>query len=109
MPKQIEELQRIFGEEVSTIQINKVKDADHVLDLMREFKVDEVVAVLPLSIIMRLVEKGVYPLYAEMEEVKKGEADYIDERSGKRYVFKGFSRIKGISINKEPLYPSFFG
>jgi len=109
LKSQENELKRLFGE-VEIIWWNKsVINVGHVLDLMKYNKADEVVAVLPLSIIQYLVKEGVYPLFSEMEYVGDKNSDvpaeYIDERTGRKYRFKQFVRIKDIIIVKEPVEP----
>jgi len=104
------ELKRLYGEDVKIVWWNKtVKNSGHVLDLMREKGADDVVAVLPLSIIDYLTKEGVYPLFSEMEYVgdknSDAPAEYVDERTGRKYRFKRFVRIKAVIIMKEPVEP----
>lgn len=100
--KEFEELKRIFGEFQLFQYAEKVKDADHVLQLMKQYEADEIVTILPLSIIMRLCEKGIKPLFPECKQVDEG-YDFIDEGSGKKYKFIRFVRVKGVILDVEPL------
>jgi len=108
LPAQIKELKKKFGD-VQIIQYNKkVRDSQHVLELMRKYEADEIVAVLPLSIIARLCELGIKPLYMEMEllhECKEVpcidfdiERDWIDSSSKRHYRFKSIKRIERIEL-----------
>jgi len=109
LPKQIAELDRIFwnpddGNPSIVIHRGPVRDAEHVLNLLSETKADEVVAVLPLTIIQRLTRIGVRPIWAEMELVgDPAKADYVDPGSKRAYRFKEFRRIKSVRIEFEPL------
>ena len=66
---------------------------------------DEVVVVAPLSVIQRLVELGLRPLWAEMEAIEAaGELDperEVDAPGGRRYRFRRFRRIVGVKIQFE--------
>jgi RNase H-fold protein (predicted Holliday junction resolvase) len=62
-------LSKIFGDPEIIHYRNKVQDVNHVLNLIREYNADEVVTVLPLTIIKRLCEHGVKPIIAKMVEV----------------------------------------
>ncbi|MEM2365661.1 MAG: hypothetical protein QXL06_01830 [Nitrososphaerota archaeon] len=102
--RQKQELKRIFGDCEILQYRNMVRDADHVVELMTKSGADEIVTVLPMSIIMRLVEeKGIKPIYAVMETTEPEDADYIDHGSGRAYKFKKFVRIKEFKIVTEEL------
>lgn len=104
--KQIEELKRIFGN-IEIIQYaSRVRDAKHVIELVETYNAHDVVTILPMTIIYHLVNvEGLKPIYPEMEEVPKNckNFDYEDWGSGRRYRFKGFVRITGFIIEKQPL------
>lgn len=103
LPKQKQELRRIFGEcEVWQFK-NKVRDIAHIFELIQKSKADEVVTVLPLSIIMQLVERGIKPLYAVMKSTNPEDADYIDEGTGRAYKFTKFVRIVKFEMVTEDL------
>ena len=103
--KQLQELQRIFGDYEIHQYAGFVRDVDHLVELMRLYQADEVVTILPLSIIYRLVaEKGIHPIWPEMEQVNDlGQYDYEDPKSGRKYRFKRFIRVKSFRIEGEPL------
>lgn len=104
--KQIKELERIFGN-VEIVQFaGFVKDAEHIIQLMKIYEADDVAVVLPLSMIYRLVEDyHVHPIFPEMELLPNGaeQYDYEDPKSKRKYRFKQFVRIKAFDIVKEPL------
>jgi len=104
LPKQVEELKRIFGDIQLSQYAGFVKDVNHLMELVKVFNADEVVVVLPLTILYNLIKKtGLKPIIAEMEEVSGEQYDYIDEGSGRKYKFKGFARLMDIIFVKEPL------
>lgn len=99
--KQVEELKRIYGDVEIVQYAGFVKDARHVLDLKEKCKADEVVTVLPLSMIMRIIDLGIKPLWAEMEQINGEDYDFEDPGSGRRYRFKRFVRIVRFEMVKE--------
>jgi len=69
-------------------------------DIKRRFNngnFDELVVVAPLSVIVRLCELGLRPLWAEMKQVSREEAEVY--AAGHYYRFKRFRRIKGMRID----------
>lgn len=106
LPKQIDELRRIFGDFDLVQYAGFVRDSNHVVELMRSYGADDVVVIIPYSIIYRLVKEfGIHPIFPEMEELKddEGPADYVDVGSGRRYRFKRFVRIMDFNIVYEVL------
>ena len=102
LPSQISELKRIFGKDVEVVI--DPQPFDNAEDIALRFKnggYDEMVVVAPLSVIQRLTELGIKPLWAEMKRVSKEEAE--TEVSGRYYKFIKFKRIKGIKIEFEEL------
>lgn len=102
LPKQVKELERIFGKIQLFQYASGVRDADHVIRLIKQYHADEVVTILPLSIIMRLCENGVKPLWPECVQTDR-DFDFIDEGSGRRYRFIRFVRVKAVKLETEPL------
>ena len=101
LPSQIEELKKVFGS-ICVVQDSKpFSGADEIIRRFREGKFDEMVVVAPLSVIAKLTERGIQPLYAEMRQVPKEEAEVI--ASGRGYRFVRFRRIKGVKIEFEDL------
>lgn len=102
---QIEWLRRKFGE----VQIDQdPRPFDSAEDIVKRYKdgaYDDMVVVAPLSVIAKLLERRIYPLWAEMDEVGKMDAEVtVEGRQGKRYYkFNRFRRIKGITMTFEEL------
>jgi hypothetical protein len=114
LQRQVNELKRIFGNNVEIIVHDyKVKDANHVFKLIKKFNADEVVTILPLSIIQRICEMGIKPLWSEMEFLHvcdyfncndfKNESDYYDISSKRHFRFKKFYRIKEVKMVLEEI------
>jgi len=103
LPKEVEALEKALGRIQILQYASSVRDADHVLRLIEQYKADEIVTILPLSIIMRLCERGVNPLWPECVQVNGEEYDFIDEGSGRKYKFVRFVRVKKVVMITEPL------
>lgn len=102
IPKQLDELKRIFGPETEVIQDpNPFQTADDVVQRFRASGADEMVVVAPLSVLDQLIKRGVRPLYAEMELVE--DEDYDTIANGRKFRFIRFVRIIEITVKKEPL------
>lgn len=99
--KQIDELKRLFGEEVEVVQDpNPFSGADDVVRRFRESGADEMVIVAPLTVIDQITKRGIQPLYAEMRLVEN-EPDV--DVNGRKFVFERFTRIKRVIVEKEEL------
>jgi len=101
LESQKKELERIFGEVELLIDTLPFSDAADVANRFKLANADEMVVVAPLSVIDRLCQLGIQPLFAEMDVVQSGEYDVI--AAGRKYKFKNFSRIREIKIVKEQL------
>jgi hypothetical protein len=125
LPSQEAELRRLFGPNTSVNHYNprredrSTKAYDSIEDVIYQFrkvyKADEIVAVVPLTVIQELTESGIKPLYAEMQRI---EVDQMIDPSrvellvkNKRgnvthgYNFKRFRRIVGVEIKYEDIVP----
>jgi hypothetical protein len=70
LPSQIAELRRLFGEDVVIEQDPQpFESVDDILARFRRSGADELLVVAPLSVIAQLVQRGIKPLWAEMEQV----------------------------------------
>jgi len=103
LPKEVEALEKAFGKVQVFQYASSVRDADHVIRLVEQYGADEVVTILPLSIIMRLCERGLHPIWPECVQVNGEEYDFVDEGSGRKYKFIRFVRVKKVLMITEPL------
>ena len=101
LPSQIKELERLFGSISLIIDSKPFSSAEEIKERMERLKVDDIVAVAPLSVIQRLTELGIKPLWAEMQVCNKEEAEV--EANGRYYKFIKFRRIKDVKIEYEDL------
>jgi len=92
---QINELEDVFGE-VEIIQVAAiVNNADDVISLMRKYKVDDIVAVLPLTIIAAITYRGIHPIRAVMKKSNEG--------SETTFIHDHFDRIEHVTVTSHPL------
>ena len=99
LPRQIRELRRLFGEVEVVQDPRPFSSAEEIVQRFRGGGFDEMVAVAPLSVIQRLCELGIKPLWAEMEVCEPEEAEVF--ASGRHYRFKRFRRIAGVEVRFE--------
>lgn len=99
MPLQVDFLREIFGR----IQIDLYSNNSHwrsaqkIADFFWQGKYTEIVVILPMSVIARLCEMGINPLWAEMDQIySSSQADL--SYNGRYYKFIGFRRIKEINM-----------
>jgi len=106
LKSQISELKRLFGDDVEIIQDPKPFDnADDIINRFRASGADELLVVAPLSVVAQLVQRGIKPLWAEMEVVSSPE-DAEVEVAGRYYRFVRFRRISGVEIKFEEVSPN---
>ena len=116
LPGQEKELKRLFGDDIEIIHYKSIiKDADHLLTIKATVNADEVIAVLPQTIIEKLIEKGLKPIRAHMEAIHicstkpcpdyNPDTDWIDPGSSRHYRFMYFERILEIKVVTQRLYP----
>ena len=97
LPSQISELKRIFGEDTIVIQDpNPFSNAEEIVERFKSGGYDEMVVVAPLTVIKKLTELGIKPLWAEMKLCPKEEAETCV--SGRYYKFVKFKRIMDVKI-----------
>jgi len=106
--KQIIELKRLFGENTTVLQFEKpFANAEEVVNRYRKMHGDEMVVVAPLSVIAKIVELGVKPLWAEMQLVNSCDPTEWDVAvpgdPPRYYRFIKFRRITGVEIQYEEL------
>lgn len=102
LPKQLAELQRLFGEVEVRQDVNPFSNAEEILRRFKEGGYNEIVAVAPLSVIAKLCELGLRPLWAEMEQKKSWKEADIEYR-GRFYRFVRFRRIKAVKLEFEEI------
>lgn len=106
LPKQLSELKRIFGDFELFQYSGFVRDAGHIIELKHLYNADEIVLVVPMTIIYHLVKAhNIYPIFPKMKSVETNTSsyDYCDPETGRKYVFEKFVRIKDIKIEEEEL------
>jgi hypothetical protein len=114
LKEQKKQLKQLFGDISFTLWQSGVRDAEHVLELKKMFDADEIVTILPLTIIQKLCEIGVYPLYPEMKLIHDNcmiegckeydsSMDYIDFNARKHWRFVKFVRVKSIEMIYEEI------
>ena len=97
LPNQIEELQKMYGNDVKIIQYGKkVASAEDIVKIYQQEQADDMVVVAPLSVLAVLCEKGMNPLYAQMERVPLKEAEVTVSDRGFKFV--KFRRIKKVIL-----------
>jgi len=97
LPSQEAALKERFGE----IEIHRdprpFSSAEDIYDRFRRGGYDEMVVVAPLSVIAKLCELGIRPLWAEMKVVHDPSEAEV-QASGRLYRFVRFRRILGVKI-----------
>lgn len=102
LQRQIQELKRLFGEDVQIIQDPRpFSNAEDIIQRFRKMEGDEMVVVAPLSVLGKLCELGLKPLWAEMQQVSPDQAEVIV--NGRGYRFVKFRRIKRLALEFEDI------
>jgi hypothetical protein len=102
--RQLEALKRLFGEDVIVQQDPRpFSSAEEIVQRYRSGGYDEMVIVAPESVVRRIVDLGIKPLRAEMDQVLIQEAEVVAR--GRGYRFNRFRRIVGYRIDYEELPP----
>ncbi len=99
LPSQIAELRRLFGDVEIITDPNPFDSADDIIRRYQQSGADEILVVAPLSVIAQLTQKGIKPLWAEMEVVDKDKAEV--EAAGRYYRFVRFRRIARVVMEFE--------
>ena len=102
---QIDELKRVLGDCEVVQDPNPFEDASDIIERFKGGGYDEIVIVAPLSVIAKLTEAGVRPLWAEMETIDEKDFNEYDsvKVGGRVYRFKEFKRIRRVQLEFEPL------
>ena len=95
-PEQESELQKKFGRDTDIIEVSAtVSSGQEVIDLMKRYKCDEVVAVLPINLVAEVVALGVKPIRAIM--IRRLLKDGVE------FQFSHYERIEKVEIVSTPL------
>ncbi|MEM4407799.1 MAG: hypothetical protein QXI19_03550 [Candidatus Caldarchaeum sp.] len=104
LPAQVDALRNHYGEVMLFQDASPFASAEEILERYRRGGYDDCVVVAPLSVLQRLVELGLRPLWAEMEKVEKYQNPATDTIVGDRvFRFKRFRRVVGMKIEYEDL------
>lgn len=101
LPSQISALKQIFGEIEVVQDPRPFSSAEDIVGRFRKGGYDDIVVVAPLSVIAKLVEFGVKPLWAQMDQVPPDQAEV--SAKGRGYRFNRFRRIKELNLVFEEL------
>jgi hypothetical protein len=109
LPVQIAELERLFGEVEIDHQGQRMDDVNNIIRYFRQSSAVEIVVVAPLSVIGKICEAGIRPLWADMTEVDPAGADVVIQkrRQGQSvnvgYKFQGFKRVVRLALEFEDI------
>jgi hypothetical protein len=98
-------LRRLFGDDVEVTEDTRPFDnAETVVKRIRQGGYDDCIVVAPYSVLNRMVQLGLRPLYSEAEIVD--DPDLTDwEVKGRKYRFMRFRRVKKLVLELEDLGP----
>ncbi len=98
---QIDALKEMFGFDTQVIQDPKpFSSAEEIVFRYKSGGFDDMVVVAPLSVISKLTELGIKPLWCQMNQVSSAqEADIIYRH--RNYKFNRFRRIKTVRVEFE--------
>ena len=92
---QIAELKRLFGSDTQVVRdAQPFRSAEEIKQRYQQGEYDDLVVVAPLSVMAKLVDLGVKPLWAEMDLVQAAEAEVT--ANGRGYRFNRFRRVKAL-------------
>lgn len=102
---QMPALRRIFGADVQLVErVGFVGNAEQIVRAYREGGFDDLIIVAPLSVISRVVELGVHPLWSEAVICSREQMDW--ETSGRYYRFARFRKIRRLAFEFDDLGPA---
>lgn len=104
LPSQLAELKRLYGEVEIVMDPRPFSSAEDIVARYRSGNYDEMVAVAPLSVLGKLVELGIKPLWADMQLVPQSQAEV--SAKGRGYRFVRFRRITALNLVFEDLTPN---
>jgi len=96
LPCQIQWLEKHFKEKIEIVKgLNT--NAEKIVNDFKKKNCEEMVVVAPLWVIYHIIQNGIKPLWADMQEVAPSEKYDLKYR-GRCYKFNGFKRIEEIKI-----------
>jgi len=102
LPVQLDALRRLFGEADVQQDPRPFSSAEEIAERYRAGGYNDMVVVAPLSVIARLVDLGIKPLWCRMDQIKSAENADITYR-GRHYKFNRFLRVKALRLEFEEL------
>ena len=102
---QMAALKRMFDDDVELVEdMRPFDNAETIVQRVREGKFDDVIVIAPFSVLARMVDLGLRPLWAEAIQVfDKTQSDW--EVKDRMYRFTGFKRVKKLVLELEELGP----
>ncbi|MCX6704434.1 MAG: hypothetical protein NTZ07_03230 [Candidatus Woesebacteria bacterium] len=95
-------LKRMFGADVKVTEDSRLFDsAETVVKRFREGAYDDIIVVAPYSVLARLMDLGLHPLWSEAEIVDKEKSDW--SVNNRYYRFTRFKRVKRFVLELEDL------
>lgn len=112
LPAQIKALEALYGSGTITFKDNKpFSNAQEIIQRFEQGHFDEMVVVAPLSVIAQLTQRGITPLWAEMNEVHdekfKEDSDVLiqEGRPTQRHMrFQRFRMVKRVALEFDELF-----
>ena len=108
LPRQYAELRRLFGEVLVHHDADAFASAEDIKKRFDKGGYDDIVVVAPLWVIAHLLNLGIKPLYAQMDEVKTAAGAEVTVRrlDGLHYFrFNRFRRLIEVELKFEELEP----
>jgi hypothetical protein len=108
LASQKRELAKLFGDDVIVEQDSRpFSSAEEIVSRYKSGGYDEMIVVAPLSVVARLVDLGIRPLWVEMIQIytNDGAEVTIPRRDGRThyYVFDRFRRVTALRLEFEEL------
>lgn len=98
LESQAKELQTLFGDDIQICEdYDRFRNAKEVKRRFEEGGYDDLVVVAPFTVIKRLCELELYPLYAEVIQLPHPDMAEFQCR-GRDYKFLGFKRVKAVEM-----------
>lgn len=98
-------LRRMFGADVELVeQVGWVGNADQIVETYQRGGFDDLIIVAPMSVIAKVVEAKIHPLWSEAVICSQGQHDW--ETNGRYYRFARFRRIRRLAFEFEDLGPA---